>query len=246
MNKKPKNNNNEMINFYDMEEVKKLTTKYYNPCFKDHHLQIPFRLAMCGGSGTGKTSVLMNLIAKCYDTFGHIFVVCKAREPLYDFLEKKVGAKQVTILTKLTELPPIKDFPYKDKQILLVFDDMVNEKNQQTIQEFFIRGRKVGCGISICYLSQSFFKIPKLVRLQCNYLILLRLPSLRDLHLILMDYGLGIERNELENIFKDATKKKFNFLKIDLDNPNNNEKFSKNWNDFYKVGNDDYDDEEEK
>ena len=66
------------------------------------------------------------------------------------------------------------------------------------------------------------------------------------LHLILMDYGLGIERNELENIFKDATKKKFNFLKIDLDNPNNNEKFSKNWNDFYKVGDDDYDDEEEK
>ena len=31
-----------------------------------------------------------------------------------------------------------------NKQILLVFDDQVAEKNQNKIEEYFIRGRKIG------------------------------------------------------------------------------------------------------
>ena len=111
----------------------------------------------------------------------------------------------------------------------------MNEKNQDIIKELMIRGRKIGKGLTMCYLSQSFFKIPKIVRLQFSHLILLKLSSNRDLNLILSDYSLGVNRDQLAMIYKDATESKFHFLKIAVDEPDNNRKFSHNWTDFYCI-----------
>ena len=167
------------------------------------------------------------------------FIVYKTSEPLYDFLSEKLKGKNITFYTKLSDLPPPNDIGNKDKQQLIVFDDQVNEKNQEIIKEYCIRGRKIGKGITVCYLSQSFFKIPKIVRLQFSHLILLKLSSNRDLNLILSDYSLGLNRDELAMIYKDATRNKFDFLKVAVDEPNNNKKFSHNWTDFYKIENED-------
>jgi hypothetical protein len=237
--------NNEMINFYEHPHIQKLLPKYHNPHFQDSQIKVPFRMGIIGSSGGGKTQMLLNLIAKMNDTFGHIHVVYKASEPLYEFLEKKIGAKFITFYTKLTDLPPITDFPHKDKQQLIVFDDQVNEKNQEIIKEFYIRGRKVGQGLSLCYLSQSFFKIPKIVRQQFGYLILLKLSSIRDLNLILSDFSLGVDRKQLAAVYKDATSEQFQFLKVDIDNPDNNKKFSRNFTDFYIFDSDSDDSEDE-
>ena len=132
------------------------------------------------------------------------------------------------------------DLP-KEKQVLMVFDDVVNysDKEQNLIKDYYIRGRNINRGVSICYLSQSFFKIPKIIRLQCNYLILLKLGSKRDLNLILADYGLGVERDELMAIYKDASQIPFNFLKISTDERDDSKRFSKNWTQFYNIGDDD-------
>ena len=240
-----KRGNNEMINFYEHPHIQKLLPKYHNPHFQDSQIKVPFRMGIIGSSGGGKTQMLLNLIAKMNDTFGHIHVVYKASEPLYEFLEKKIGAKFITFYTKLTDLPPITDFPHKDKQQLIVFDDQVNEKNQEIIKEFYIRGRKVGQGLSLCYLSQSFFKIPKIVRQQFGYLILLKLSSIRDLNLILSDFSLGVDRKQLAAVYKDATSEQFQFLKVDIDNPDNNKKFSRNFTDFYIFDSDSDDSEDE-
>ena len=125
-------------------------------------------------------------------------------------------------------------------QILCIFDDVVNysDKEQGIIKEYYIRGRKFGRGISMCYLSQSFFRIPKIIRLQCNYLILLKLGSKKDLALILADYGLGVDKNELMTIYKDATKIPFDFLKISTDERQDSKRFSHNWTAYYDIGSD--------
>ena len=52
-------------------------------------------------------------------------------------------------------------------QILNVFDDMIadminNKKLNSTVTELFIRGRKIK--ISIVFIMQSYFKLPKDVR----------------------------------------------------------------------------------
>ena len=126
-----------------------------------------------------------------------------------------------------------------NKQILLVFDDQVAEKNQNKIEEYFIRGRKIGGGITMCYLSQSFFAIPTLIRRQFNYVIILKLSGKGDLNLILSNYALGIEVDQIIDLYKNATKDKFNFLKIDIENRDDNRKFSHNFIDFYKIENED-------
>ena len=230
---------NEMINFYNHKKMKEFLTEYQNPNFESHQIKVPFRLAVIASSGGGKTAWLLNLISRMNDTFGHIYVCYRTAEPLYQFLEKSIGADRITFFTQLSKFPQINDMP-KDKQILCVFDDVVNysDKEQGIIKEYYVRGRKWGKGISMCYLSQSFFRIPKIIRLQCNYLILLKLGSKKDLALILGDYGLGVDKTQLMSIYKDATKVPFDFLKISTDEREDSKRFSHNWTAYYDIGSD--------
>ena len=210
-------NDDRMINFYEHKDVKKLVSKYKNPHFNETQMTIPARIGCIAPSGTGKTQWLLNYIHKNQDTFGHIIVVYKASESLYEFLRDKIGSKNITFYTKLTELPSPIDWNMGNKQILLVFDDQVAEKNQAKIEEYYIRGRKIGGGITMAYLSQSFFAIPTLIRRQFNYVIILKLSGKRDLNLILSNYALGIEGDQIMKLYRNATKDKFNFLKIDIE-----------------------------
>ena len=154
------------------------------------------------------------------------------KEPLYEFLEKKIGAKYIKFYTNLSELPTPNDIPHKDKQQLIIFDDQVNEKNQEVIKEWFIRGRKVGLGVSLIYISQDFHKIPTIIRRQFNYLILLKLSSNRDLNTVLRDFSYD---KGVRDMYKEATRERFHFFNIDIDNPNDNKRFSHNWTDYFEV-----------
>ena len=236
--------NNEMINFYETKNIKQFLTEYENPHFDNHRIKIPFRISVIAASGSGKTQWLLNLVSRMNDTFGHIYICYRASEPLYQLLEKGVGSDKITFFTQLSKFILPQDVP-KDKQILMVFDDVVNysEKEQKIICEYYVRGRKIGKGVSMCYLSQSFFRIPKIIRLQCNYLILLKLGSRRDLTLILSDYGLGVDKEELMAIYRDATKIPFDFLKIATDERDDHKRFSKNWTGFYAIESDSESDE---
>ena len=238
-----KTEGNDMINFYESKNIKQFLTQYENPNFDSHQIKVPFRISVVAASGSGKTQWLLNLISKMDSTFGHIYVCYKAPEPLYQLLEKGVGSDKITFYTQLSKFIQPSEVP-KDKQILMVFDDCINytDKQHELIKEYFIRGRKIGRGVSMCYLSQSFFRIPKIIRLQCNYLILLKLGSKRDLSLILLDYGLGVDKEELMAIYKDATQIPFDFLKISTDERDDDKRFSHNWAGFYSIGSDSDDD----
>jgi len=88
-------------------------------------------------------------------------------------------------------------------------------KNQSSIVEYFIRGRKKN--ISMMYLTQSYYKCPKSVRINCNYIILKKLSSKRDLKSVLDDNALGVDLKELEKIYTDCTRNKLDFLMVDID-----------------------------
>ena len=148
---------NEMINFYEHRDVKKMAPKYFNPHFNETQISIPARIGVIAPSGTGKTQWLLNYIHKSQNTFGHIIIVYKASEPLYEFLRDKIGSKNITFYTKLTDLPNPVDLNMGNKQILLVFDDQVAEKNQNKIEEYFIRGRKIGGGGLRCVIFLNHF-----------------------------------------------------------------------------------------
>ena len=71
--------------------------------------------------------------------------------------------------------------------MLLVFNDMIgdminNKKLNPIVTELFIRSRKLN--ISIVFITQSYFKVPKDVRLNSTYSFILKIPNKRKLQQI--------------------------------------------------------------
>jgi len=221
------------INFYDLKSVKEMNQQSYNPGYEHTNIDIPARICLQGNSGSGKTTILLNYIHLTNDTWSHIYILTKSSEPLYDYLEKQLKYKNIDIFYDISKLPLPKDLPNPDDQKLVIFDDCVSMKNQSTIVDYFIYGRKRN--ITSFYLSQNYYSIPKAIRAQFNYLLIVKVSQKRDLNLILNDSGGFLEKDELKNLYEDATKNKFNFLKINLNTTDMNIKFSKNFTDFYLL-----------
>ena len=65
--------------------------------------------------------------------------------------------------------------PDKENKVLMVFDDMIadmidNKRINSIVTELFIRGRKLD--ISIVFITQSYFKVPKDFRLNTKHFLL--------------------------------------------------------------------------
>ena len=180
-------------------------------------------------SGTGKSNMIVNLIelfSKGEGTFSSIEIFCRCKdEPLYQYLSDKTKGI-IKIYEDLNELKNIKTYD-KTLNNLVIFDDLVFTKDQSKISEFFLRGRKQG--ISLIYLSQSYYQIPKMIRLNSNYLVILKLGQKRNLNMIMSELSLGVTKDQLIKIYSYATRDKFSVLMVDLDEPNTNKKFRKNF-----------------
>ena len=61
---------------------------------------------------------------------------------------------------------------------------MSDKKVQQVLKELFIRCRKLS--ISLCFLTQSYFSVPKDVRLNCTHYIIFKLSNKRELQKLLL------------------------------------------------------------
>ena len=74
--------------------------------------------------------------------------------------------------------------PDKKGKIIIVFDDMIadmiyNKKLNSIVTELFIRGRKLN--ISLVFITQSYFRVPKDVRLNSTHFFILKIPNKREL-----------------------------------------------------------------
>ena len=74
--------------------------------------------------------------------------------------------------------------PNMKRKILIVFDDMIadmlsNKKFNPVVSELFIRGRKLN--ISLVSISQSYFAVPKNIRLNSRHYFIMKIPNIREL-----------------------------------------------------------------
>jgi hypothetical protein len=58
---------------------------------------------------------------------------------------------------------------------------------------------------------------------------------------IIQNYSLGLDANEIVKLYKDSTKEKFNFLKIAVEERDDDRRFSHNFTSFYKISDEDDD-----
>jgi hypothetical protein len=184
--------------------------------YKDTHVKACARMIIVAASGFGKGNFLLNFINK--QGFSKIFIYSKTLEadPLYQMLQQKLEPDQLVTGTSLEQIPDLKveDVGNADEPKLLVIDDLINESNQKKAMEYFCNSRKYG--FSICLLSQSFHKIPKIIRLNSDYIALGRTNSTLDIQTLLRNYDLPYNSKQMQEIYKHCTKVRGNFLFIDL------------------------------
>ena len=172
-----------------------------------------FRMLICGNSGSGKTNLLYHMLMSPLIYYDEIYLyarnleqdkykrlIQKMRE-----LSNKLGYEILCVSND--EITPVTEMGYEDNQKLVIFDDYVCDKNQRQIIDYFIQGRHKNC--SVIYLSQSFYKTPKDIRLNCSHYCLYEFPSSREANRISSELGVN------KDVYKAVTKKPFSFLYID-------------------------------
>ena len=182
------------------------------PYIPDH----PYRILIIGGSGSGKTNTLLNLINEQRD-IDKIYLYAKdLSEPKYEHLIKNrenAGIKHLNDLKAFIEYSNIMNDvhenidlynPNRRRNILIVFGDMIadimtNKKFQSIIKELFIRCRKIN--ISIVFITQSYFSVPKD-------------DNKRELQNIAINHCADIGYGDFIKIYREYTKEPYKILAI--------------------------------
>ena len=187
-----------MINFDEYTNENKKEHNLHWPYLPDH----PYRILIIGGSETGKTNALLNLIHNQQDIDKIYLYAVDPYEDKYQYLINKresVGLKHFNDPKAFIEYSNDMHDVYKkidsynhekENKILIVFDDMIadminNKQLNSIVTELFIRGRKL-C-ISLVFITQSYFKVPKDVRLNTTHFFIMKILNKRELQQIALN-----------------------------------------------------------
>ena len=187
----------------------------------------PYWILIIGGSGSGKTNALLNLISQ-QDDIDKIYLYAKdLREPKYGFLIKRredAGTKHLNDPNAFIECSNHMDDVYvnidnfnpnRKRKILIVYDDMIadimtNKKFQAIIKELFIRCRKLN--ISLVFITQSLFSVPKDFRLNSKHCLIMKINNKRKLQSIAISHFADIDYIDFVKIYRECTKEPYSFF----------------------------------
>ena len=193
-----------MINFDDYTNENIIEHNPNWPYIPDH----PYRILIIGSSGSGKTNALLNLINNQSD-IDKIYLYAKdPYEKKYQYLINKreeVGLDRFNDPKAFIEYSNdmqdvyknIEDYSLgKKRKILIASDDIIadminNKKLNSIVTELFIRGRKLN--ISIVFITQSYFKVPKDVRLNSTHFFIMKIVNKRELRQIALNHSSDID-----------------------------------------------------
>ena len=212
-----------MINFDEYTNENRVNHNPNYPYIPDH----PYRILIMGGSGSRTTNALLNLINNQLD-IDKIYLYAKdPYEEKYQFLINKTES------IRLKHFNDPKAFieysndmhdvygninyynPDKENKILIVFDNMIadminNKKLNSIVTQLFIRGRKLN--ISLVFITQSYFKVPKDVRLNTTHFFIMKIPNKRELQQIAINHSSDMDFKDFIKFYKKCTDKPYSFL----------------------------------
>ena len=169
------------------------------PYIPDH----PYRILIIGGSGSGKTNTLINLIKEQdYNVIDKSYLYAEdLNKPKYQFLIEKheyAGIKHYNDPNAFIKCPNTMDDFYEntddynvnrktERKKMIIFDDMIadimtNKIFQAIIKELFISCRKLN--ISFLFITQSYFCVPKDFRLNSTHYLIMKINNRRELKLL--------------------------------------------------------------
>ena len=192
-----------MINFDECTNENKINHNPNWPYIPDH----PYRILIVGGSESGKTNTLLNLINNQPDIHKIYLYAKDPYEDKYQILIKKresVGLKHFIDPKAFIEYSNdmhdvyenINDYnPDKENKISIVFDDMIadmidNKKLNSIVTELFIRD----------------------VRLNTTHFFIMKIPNKRELQQIAIGHSSNINTTDFIKIYNKCTDKPYSFL----------------------------------
>ena len=113
----------------------------------------------------------------------------------------------------------------KDNKNLIVFDDMIadmidNKKLNSIVTELFIRGRKLN--ISLVFITESDFKVPKDVRLNAIHFSIAKIPNKRELQEIARNHSPDISTKDFTEIYRECAAEPYSYFVNDTTLASNN------------------------
>ena len=88
----------------------------------------------------------------------------------FEKIAEKLGADIEDLLqVSNQEVEDVDNVPDNGQKIVIFDDYICSQQDQSSIAKYFIGGRHKK--VSVIYLSQSYFRIPKDCRLNCNFYI---------------------------------------------------------------------------
>ena len=194
----------------------------------------PYRILIIGGSGSGKTNMLLNLINEQRD-IDKIYLYAKdLSESKYEHLinnRENAGIKHLNDSKAFIDCSNTMDDVYENiddynlnrkRKILIAFDDMIaeimtNKTFQSIIKELFIRYRKID--ISLVFITQSYFPVTKDVRLNSKHYLIMKINNKRELQNIAINHSADIDYKDYIKMYREYTKEPYNLLTIDTTLP---------------------------
>ena len=89
---------------------------------------------------------------------------------------------------------------------------MANKKFQFSIKELFIRCRKLST--SLLFISQSYFSVPKDVRLNSTHYLIMKINNKNELQNIAINHSAYIDYKDFMKIYRECTIEPCSFLTI--------------------------------
>ena len=92
----------------------------------------------------------------------------------------------------------------------MISDIINNKKLNSVVTDLFIRGRKLN--ISLVFITQSYFKVPKDVRLNSTHFFIMKIPNKRELQQIALNHLSDINSKDFIKIYKKCTAEPYSLL----------------------------------
>lgn len=192
------------------------------------------RCIISGPSNCGKTNLLINLIVSANGLkFENVYVYSKTLwQPKYEYLKKlfrPLRGVEYHEFSSSDELMEPKDIKPNS---IIVFDDVICEKNQDIIRQYYSLGRHRS--VDSFYLTTTYARVGKhLIRDNCNLLLFFRQDDLNLRH-IFNDMGVGCHMrfDQFQTFCFECWRDRYGFVVIDLDSEVDCGRYRKGFSDY--------------